>query len=102
MNKSLPAQVAAVFDTNGTIHPQWCRFRNPEGELTKLDSIIVEKRNSEFDKIHRIFLCYTYINGTKKRFCLSYDIHDHSWTLELRNNDRDYAYLISHNRLDFA
>ena len=78
MNKSFPAQVSAVFDTTGLIHPQWCRFRNSDGELIKIESIIVEKRNSEFDRIHR------------------------SWTLELRNNDRDYEYLVSHNRMDFT
>ena len=102
MNKCFPAQVSAVFDTTGLIHPQWCRFRNSDGELIKIESIIVEKRNSEFDRIHRNFLCYTCINGIKNRFCLCYNIRDHSWTLELRNNDRDYEYLVSHNRMDFT
>lgn len=55
MNKSFPAQVSAVFDTTGLIHPQWCRFRNSDGELIKIESIIVENATQSLIEFIEIF-----------------------------------------------
>lgn len=47
-DESYNAQVSAVFDTDGKIHPRWCKFRNSMGEI-----IIIEKIDSGKGKFRR-------------------------------------------------
>lgn len=46
-NISFPAQVAAVFDTDGKIHPKWLRFRNSLGEIVFLNNLTIEQEGSD-------------------------------------------------------
>ena len=41
-NDSFKAQVSAIFDTDGRIHPRWCRFKNGLGEIITVESLTVE------------------------------------------------------------
>ena len=59
-NDSFKAQVSAVFDMNGQIHPRWCRFKNGLGEIITVESLTVERENSVDDRIQRAFLCSTF------------------------------------------
>ena len=54
-NDSFKAQVSAVFDMNGQIHPRWCRFKNGLGEIITEESLTVERENSVDDRIQRAF-----------------------------------------------
>ncbi len=94
-NESYKAQVSAVFDMDGHIHPRWCRYRNSLGEVITIEKINVEQENSEFDKIHRNFMCSTYMYCRKQEFCLSYNLQSHSWTIEYRTSAGGYRFMIS-------
>ena len=80
-DESYNAQVSAVFDTDGKIHPRWCKFRNSMGEIIIIEKLTVEKENSEDNKIHRNFWCSAYMYCRRQEFCLSYNIRNHSWTV---------------------
>ena len=45
-NDIFRAQVSAVFDMNGQIHPRWCRFKNCLGEVITVESFTVERKFS--------------------------------------------------------
>ena len=100
-NDSFKAQVSAIFDTDGRIHPRWCRFKNGLGEIITVESLTVERENSVDDPIHRAFLCSTYMYNRKRYFCLCYHITFHTWTVEQRMSIEEYNYLLSHDRSQF-
>lgn len=102
MNGSFPAQVSAVFDTNGDIHPRWVKFENEQGEIVKINQIEVMKENPKEDKISRNYLCRAYVYNQPKRFCLCYNMYFHSWSVEVRSSEKDYRFLVSHDRREFA
>lgn len=67
-NDSFKAQVSAVFDMNGQIHPRQCRFKNGLGEIITVESLTDERENSVDDRIQRAFLCSTYMYNRKRYF----------------------------------
>lgn len=99
MIKSIPAQVGAVFDSNGKIHPLWCKFRDDHGAIITIKDLKIEKENAECERYHRNFMCSNL--GGVQRFCLSYNTNSHSWTIEIRSNDRDYRYMVADDRSEF-
>ena len=101
-DESYNAQVSAVFDTDGKIHPRWCKFRNSMGEVIIIEKLTVEKENSEDNKIHRNFWCSAYMYCRRQEFCLSYIIRNHSWTVEYRTTERGYRFLLSHDQSEFS
>ena len=93
-NDSFKAQVSAVFDTDGRIHPRL-------DEIITVESLTVERENSVDDPIHRAFLCSTYMYNRKRYFCLCYHISFHTWTVEQRISIEEYNYLLSYDRTQF-
>ena len=94
MYNNFPAQVAAVFDTDGKIRPRWVRFRSHLGELITLNDLTIEKENRD-NAPSKVFMCSTYMYGRKYSFCISYHYREHAWILLYRNNAADYDYLFS-------
>lgn len=79
---SFPAQVCAVFDTDGTMHPQWVRFKNADDEIITLQNFIILRENSNFDKIWKNFLCTSKTIRDGKEFFLCYNYTRHVWEIE--------------------
>lgn len=95
MDCSFKAQVIAVFDTDGQIHPIRFKFRNMIGEIITVQNLTVVQENSKNDKISRSFLCTAYMWNRKQEFCLIYHITFHNWTVEYRSTEDGYRYLFS-------
>ena len=101
-NISFPAQVAAVFDTDGKIHPKWLRFRNSLGEIVFLNNLTIEQEGSNAHALHKNFLCSAYLYGRKQTFCLCYRMNSKTWSVEYRSSEKEYRYLLSSDRSEFA
>ena len=101
MKGSYPAQVSAVFDTNGQIHPLWCKFKNEHGEIITISNLEILKENSKVERTHRNYLCRAIVYARPCRFCLSYNMYTNSWSVEVRSSEREYRYLVSHDRKEF-
>lgn len=101
-NISFPAQVAAVFDTDGKIHPKWLRFRNSLGEIVFLNNLTIEQEGSDAHALHKNFLCSAYLYGRKQTFCLCYRMNSKTWSVEYRSSEKEYLYLLTSDRSEFT
>lgn len=102
MDCSYKAQVSAVFDMDGHIHPRWLRFRNSLGEVVTVEKLTVEEEGPTNNLSLRSFRCSTYMYGRRQEFCLCYSINSHSWTIEYRSTEAGYRYLLSKDRREFS
>lgn len=80
-NTSFPAQVASITDTDGTIHPQWFRFKNSDGELITIRNLRIKRESPDSNLIGKNFLCVSAVYGQEQEFfCVTIiaDIHGQS------------------------
>lgn len=94
-NTSFPAQVASITDTDGTIHPQWFRFKNSDGELITIKNFRIKRESPDSNLIGKNFLCVSALYGQEQEFFLCYNYSRHTWTIEYRTTEQERQYLLT-------
>lgn len=94
-NTSFPAQVASITDTDGTIHPQWFRFKNSDGELITIKNFRIKRESPDSNLIGKNFLCVSAVYGQEQEFFLCYNYSRHTWTIEYRTTEQERQYLLT-------
>ncbi len=90
-----PAQVCTVTDTDGTIHPVWVKYQDPEDGLVAIKINEVKKQSPDYMKSVKSFLCTGVMHKRLLLFCLCYSYSSRRWTIEFRTDPEEYNRIIN-------
>ena len=75
------AEVAAVCDTTGKLHPLWFRYADADSRIRRveIDAVLSEKTVRYVGLQIEQYICSSAINGQNRTYELRYSVEDHRW-----------------------
>lgn len=80
-NVDIPCQVCSITSTKGDVAPLWCRYRNEQGEICKLDIIEAKPTGPAQVICNMFFECTAAVDERKVAFILKLDGSSHRWAI---------------------